>query len=230
MIESWKLNALWAKKPRYGQQDDPDDIVSLQTHLMETADVAKRLWESWLPRRLQEQLDMRLLIFLAYVHDIGKASPAFQTKEGFGTPNTDEKIYAGLKRAGYVIKEYAVKSKNKNPTPHALVSFGILRRKGFDDSVSVIVGGHHGKPPTKDQLNDINAYGSNCGFDEETWRQAQDALLEEALAISGLTGDFWHLRSGVAEFILLCRLKQHQTLCSQELKSGLSVLMIKMVR
>ncbi|MCL1912950.1 MAG: CRISPR-associated helicase Cas3' [Eubacteriaceae bacterium] len=174
------LNALWAKKPKI---DEPDDIVPLQTHLFETADVARMLWDDWLPRVLQEQLDWNLFIFLSYAHDLGKASPVFQTKEDYNTFETDEKILNGLLRAGYVIKSYQMKKR----TPHALVSFGILKRHGFKDSVSVIVGGHHGSPPTKNQIKDLETYKDNCGFDEDSWVQAQDALMEEALREAGLT-------------------------------------------
>ena len=178
--ENRRLAALWAKKPK---DDEPDYIESLQDHLNKTAEVARGLWKTWLPNTLKKQLDERLFIFFAYTHDLGKACPVFQLKRGYKTCTVDDKIYDGLLRAGFVLKKYH----NETCTPHALVSFGILRRHGFDDSVSVVIGGHHGKPPTKDQLISLNDYEDNCGFDEDSWLQAQEALLEEALIISGMT-------------------------------------------
>ncbi|MCL2865053.1 MAG: CRISPR-associated helicase Cas3' [Lachnospiraceae bacterium] len=180
MLENWKLCALWAKKPK---NDDPDKIVSLQTHLEKTANVARELWEHWLPEVLKEQLEERLLIFLAYAHDLGKASPVFQRKRGFNTKDTDDYIYNRLERADYALKQY----REENKTPHALVSFGILRQHGFSDSISVVVGGHHGAPPTRDEIKALDIYDDNCGFDEISWKEAQEVLLEEALMISGLT-------------------------------------------
>jgi len=181
-MDKWKLRMLWAKKPK---DDEPDAVVSLQEHLYTTAIVAKELWKRWLPTILRAQLDERLLAFLAYVHDIGKASPGFQLKRGFNADDTDDKIYNNLERAGFTIKIY----RDVNHTPHALVSFGILKRHGFDDSICVIAGGHHGSPPTNDQLKNLRRYEDNCGFDEIEWVQAQDALLEEALDMTGLLKD-----------------------------------------
>jgi len=74
MIEDWKVHALWAKKPK---DDEPDAVVSLPTHLEETAEVAEELWEKWLPTALKSQLNKSLFIFLAYAHDLGKVSPVF---------------------------------------------------------------------------------------------------------------------------------------------------------
>ncbi|MCL2249141.1 MAG: CRISPR-associated helicase Cas3' [Oscillospiraceae bacterium] len=180
MLGNFKPKVLWAKKPK---EDEPDDIVYLETHLEETAGVARKLWKNWIPEGLRKQLDESLLIFLAYAHDLGKASPAFQLKTGYNTCDVDEKIYDGLVRAGFDLGKDYTPSK----TPHALVSFGILRRHGFSDAVSVVVGGHHGKPPTRDQVNkDLDAYEESCGFDKVSWIQAQDLLLKKGLEISGI--------------------------------------------
>jgi len=182
MINHTTQQALWAKKPK---DDEPSEIVPLRVHLQATANVAKKLWETWLPKGLQAQLDKPLLVFLAYAHDIGKASPVFQLKEGFNTLQTDNKIRDDLERAGFPLKTY----REPTRTPHALVSHGILKRNGFDDSVCVIAGGHHGAPPNTGQLKNLRVYEDNCGFDEDIWVQAQDALLNEALAASGLSKD-----------------------------------------
>ena len=176
------INALWAKKPK---DDEPGEIVPLQTHLLKTAETANKLWSTWLPKNLQTQIEKSLLVFLAYAHDIGKASPVFQAQEGYNTFDTDNKILSSLERAGFPLKKY----REPKNTPHALVSYGILKRHGFDDSISVIVGGHHGAPPTREQIKNLRVYEENCGFDEAKWVQAQDMLLEDALGIAELSKD-----------------------------------------
>jgi len=183
MIEAWKLLSLWAKKPK---DDNPDEIIPLQEHLRNTADVARDLWRKWMPDILKKQLNERMLVFLAYAHDLGKASPVFQTKEGFNTPAVDEMIDSKLRKANFKLKE---KYYYPTLTPHALVSFGILERHGFSDSISVVVGGHHGSPPTIDQIKYLSTYDDNCGFDEDSWTQAQSTLLNEALNYAGMPLD-----------------------------------------
>jgi len=179
-----KFYALWAKKPKI---DEPEQIIPLQTHLKKTADEAENLWETWLPKALQKQIDRQMLIFLAYAHDLGKASPAFQTRPGYNIPDTDEKTCRNLERAGFLLN--GCRDMDRKHTPHALVSYGILKRNGFNDSVSVIVGGHHGAPPSTGQINSLrrSEWDSYSGFNNETWEQAQDELLEEALKAAGLT-------------------------------------------
>ena len=70
---------------------------------------------------------------------------------------------------------------------HEIISHGILRRHGFDKSVAVIIGGHHGKPPDNTQLSNLQCYDDSCGFDSIEWKQAQDLLLSHALEYAKLT-------------------------------------------
>ncbi|MGX1487746.1 hypothetical protein RKD41_000005 [Streptomyces tendae] len=73
---------MWAKHDR-----DSDGWLPLWRHMEDSAAVAGLLWDQWLPsgvRRLvaealpQGELDARALaVWLAGVHDIGKATPAF---------------------------------------------------------------------------------------------------------------------------------------------------------
>ena len=177
-----KLESLWAKKSK--SDDDGAYTVNLRDHLLKTADESRKLYRTWLSPALKNQVDEKLLVFLAYSHDLGKASPVFQTQESYRTPQLDSAIMQRLKQSGFkIFDSYS----NRKETPHALISHAILKRNGLDDSVCVVVGGHHGKPPTKDSYGNLLAYPKNCGFDDDTWISAQDALLQEALRISELT-------------------------------------------
>ncbi|MFJ2568663.1 HD domain-containing protein, partial [Streptomyces sp. NPDC087568] len=74
--------SVWAKHER-----DSDGWLPLWRHMEDSAAVAGRLWDEWLPlsvRRLiagalpgGEVDARRLMVWLAGVHDIGKATPAF---------------------------------------------------------------------------------------------------------------------------------------------------------
>ncbi|MFJ2565703.1 HD domain-containing protein, partial [Streptomyces sp. NPDC087568] len=74
--------SVWAKHER-----DSDGWLPLWRHMEDSAAVAGRLWDGWLPlsvRRLiagalpgGEADARRLVVWLAGVHDIGKATPAF---------------------------------------------------------------------------------------------------------------------------------------------------------
>ena len=48
------LKALWAKKPK--TDDSNQSVVSLQDHLKKTADIAKTLYDTWLPNNLKKQI------------------------------------------------------------------------------------------------------------------------------------------------------------------------------
>lgn len=90
------LEALWAKK------DDKDGNLCwlpLMTHLDDTMRVARWLWMNWLSdgqrafciRSIDpsnEETAVNLAGFLGAVHDIGKATPVFQTQKVIAIPWT----------------------------------------------------------------------------------------------------------------------------------------------
>jgi len=57
--------------------------------------------------------------------------------------------------------------------------------------VAIVAGGHHGLPPSDTQILTLEegSYNSDCGFGENMWKQAQDALVEQALVQSKLSRD-----------------------------------------
>ena len=101
---------LWAKK-----QDENGFFkwLPLTAHLRDTRQVAGLLWEHWLndgvrqtiTRSLDEPDEERartLVCFLGAVHDIGKATPAFQTQKGYAnSPDLDQRLLERLERAGF---------------------------------------------------------------------------------------------------------------------------------
>jgi len=188
---------LWAKK---STDQMLDEWLPLPVHMNDTAVTARLLWDQWLPQSTKNailsgvllnnelagtDITEQLVFFLAYVHDVGKATPVFQIRKDFRSSNLDEVLRRGLEAAGFPMKEgYDCRKE----TRHGLVSHSILRRYGFNDSVAVVVGGHHGLPPNNEQLLKLEegGYNSACGFDSNLWISTQDFLVSQALSFSGI--------------------------------------------
>lgn len=83
--------SLWAKKEESGGLFY---WLPLWVHLTDTMNVSKWLWNNWLSdsqryfctnsiNASDEEIALKLAMFLGAVHDIGKATPAFQIQKGF---------------------------------------------------------------------------------------------------------------------------------------------------
>jgi CRISPR-associated endonuclease/helicase Cas3 len=184
-VVNQRTSVLWAKKSIDAAW------LPLIAHMSDAAETARLLWNEWLPSGMRRRIASgnvteEFFIFLACAHDTGKASPIFQSKKNrFAnlSDDTDDLLRQSIINAGLPLKDgYA----GRKYTRHELVSYEIMRRNGFDDSVSVIVGAHHGRPPIDGQLRDLRGYERDCGFDCEAWVSIQDALLEHALQYAGL--------------------------------------------
>lgn len=79
--DSTTISLFWAKSNAGGQ---PHSLIA---HLLDSAAVAELLWSRYLSRKVRRQLDRAsqgrgrdLLVLLVAWHDLGKATPAFQSK------------------------------------------------------------------------------------------------------------------------------------------------------
>lgn len=189
---------LWGKLAK----DTPDYWLPLWVHLYDTCEVAKLIWQNWVPKHtkyeiangiecisdksMEEKLQYagRVYAFLAAVHDIGKASPIFVTKAAkAGFPDiVDEISDSGL--------SVAVKKNNiNNSFTHAIIGERILERAGLDCSYGVIIGGHHGKPA--DEVNFVERadnYPDATGVGEEGWESVHNELIEFGLRWAEVDG------------------------------------------
>ncbi|GIJ52210.1 CRISPR-associated helicase/endonuclease Cas3 [Virgisporangium aliadipatigenens] len=171
---------VWGKTDRSGTS--PVGWLPLWRHLADTADVAGRLWDDWLSaavrRRISDPLpggeaDGRTLaVWLAGIHDIGKATPAFAIQ----APH----LAARMHEHGLRYKADEIRAERRL-APHATAGHhilaGWLQRHGWPDPhpVAVIVGGHHGLPPTDIQLRDVQLRPYLCG--DSAWKDTQNELL-----------------------------------------------------
>ena len=82
--------ALWAKKK---EKDGIFYWLSLKQHLEDTREIMGLLWEHWFSEgqrvyiaesmKIEEDEAKSLAMFVGAIHDIGKATPAFQIQRGF---------------------------------------------------------------------------------------------------------------------------------------------------
>lgn len=146
-------------------------------------------------------LSEQLVRFISAVHDVGKASPAFQGKDIFQNPDAQLENRRRLESSGLPVR-YDLD--NPNATPHSLISQLILEDRGIHRSIAVVPGGHHGKPPMWDDLRKTMAFRNHTGIRSPEWSSVHDELLEYAVGLSGLdVGTVQKLRISVQAQVLL---------------------------
>ncbi len=193
-VLSIQTRALWGKL----SHDGSHDWLPLWIHLCDSGEVAKLLWDYWMPENTKRiiaegicgtayqnenilEYARKIAIFISLVHDIGKASPVFQEKAnhvGFGDV-VDEIEGKGLKISFH--------SGDDKSFTHAIIAQKILELKGLDRSYAVIIGGHHGKPPNEGHdVDRMAGFPRKTGIAEPGWDAAQSELVQLALEKSGL--------------------------------------------
>lgn len=182
---STAARSVWAKT--HYDRDDPRDVpewMALWRHLDDTAAVAGRLWDQWLPgsvRRVvaatvdgDDARARRLLVWLAGIHDVGKATPAFAVQ---CPPLAD-----GMTRAGLPVKgPYADRRELRHELAgHACLVRWLGARHGWSEvdahRLAVVVGGHHGVAPTFEQVRDAPHRRELLG--QGRWTEVQEEYLD----------------------------------------------------
>ena len=203
-LPSVAAEALWAKK------SDKSAVfrwLPLKQHLVDVTEVIKLLWEHWLSNRQKkliisslsdpnENVAKNLAGFLASVHDLGKATPVFQSKPGFyQSRDLDSELSERLERAGFSgISDCFERLMNAIETHHALAGQVLLEIFGVSFDISSIVGAHHGMPldGEVDVSMHLRSYANNYYQSHDPqdavyrqWTETQRALFEWALKLNG---------------------------------------------
>ncbi|MFJ6965352.1 MAG: CRISPR-associated helicase Cas3' [Ligilactobacillus ruminis] len=190
--------SLWAKK---NVQDGQPMWLPLIVHLMDTKNVIGWLYNHWIDdgqrEVMRENFDseeelLKFVRFLGAVHDIGKATPAFQTKKSYiRDDELDEYLVRRLVESGLDGLD-SVELGNRRESPHNLAGEALLYNWRVSEEICAIIGGHHGKPFNfLDVRNQIEDYTSNYFQDDndrnlrEKWSDIQKFILDEALNASG---------------------------------------------
>lgn len=194
-IDFRQAQALWAKKAKDGNML----WLPLPYHLADAAEIARKLWNKWLSEGIKQAITEgiveancaeKLFVFLAASHDIGKATPVFQAKRS-GNIDLDERISERILATGLQMRPIQ-SFRYVEKTPHALATQMLLKESNCSKQVAVILGAHHGKPPSRDMLNtcDPESYPENYFLGKEgrhAWQNVQRELTHYALALAGFS-------------------------------------------
>lgn len=182
---------LWAKSLR-PEDGGPWRWSSLWTHLTDTAAVMRLLWDwAGAPVRRVIAADAagddtaarEVAVLAASLHDIGKGTPAFAGQV--------EPLRIELERQGYRWPA-GYDSAHSRDLPHSVAGHHLVEQmligRGVDkvsaEAFAVIIGGHHGVPPTKSELNDVFDRAHLLG--DGAWREARVELVEDVVQTLGL--------------------------------------------
>ncbi|MDY4003580.1 MAG: CRISPR-associated helicase Cas3' [Ligilactobacillus saerimneri] len=201
---SQRTKTLWAKK----RNDNGRELwLPLLVHLIDTQNVINYLYLHWLNDGqrtfLRQGFDtdddavvQRLIKFIGFIHDIGKATPAFQTKKSYRfnpAPELDQELIERLIQSGFTDLDQVYLAE-PNKSPHTVAGEALLAYWGVPETISAIIGGHHGKPLRKNEhpQGQLNNYEKNywqvdssSGEISLKWQSVQEELFEEALRSSG---------------------------------------------
>lgn len=194
MIEKYRESPFDVLVAKY---DGQELWLPYYMHLMDTAGVMERLVAHWLPAHITEtiieensEIDLNNLCrFIAFVHDIGKATPIFQAKICDRAVYLKERITA----SGISIQPFS-SFIDSLKTPHSFAGEAILLRTGCPEGIAAIVGAHHGSPYSgiedpEDLIEyyEENFYGNKGKSDiqGQRWRGIWENWIEIALSYSG---------------------------------------------
>lgn len=176
-----------------------EEWLPLWMHLRDTAGIMKCLVQKWTPKavfcaaNLEYEPFLKAAIFLAAVHDIGKATSYFQSVI---TKSCGEK-YEEITGRGFVVnKVYRAEGR----TPHSYAGQWILQSDttgfGVPQSLAMVVGAHHGRPMDLDPVDEepdmillypVNFYGKETGEEAKApWKEAWQDIFDQALKLAGL--------------------------------------------
>lgn len=198
------VDALWAKK---SDKKVVFQWLPLKQHLIDVTEVTKLLWEHWLSAHQRqrvvsslsqpsEELAKNLAGFLAAAHDLGKATPVFQSRPSYHqSPDLDRELLDKLERAGFSgISGCYRNLMNPRESHHAVAGQALLENFGVPSDISAIVGAHHGTPVESEQeiALQLGAYTNNY-FQEpdpanvvhRQWAEVQKSLFDWALELNG---------------------------------------------
>ncbi|WP_153345321.1 CRISPR-associated helicase Cas3' [Nocardia aurantia] len=178
-VERGWLGCLWGKSAgRAG-----GSVNLLLSHMLDTAAVAELIWDRYLADAVRTKVaaltglggdGRRLFVWLCGVHDLGKATPAFQS--------VDASCAAAVRRSGLGWDEFAVKAHRwRHELAGARVLSRMLEQAGWTavqcDWVWPLVAGHHGRVPSGGELGPPRRGGTKLQGAGD-WPMAQRVLLE----------------------------------------------------
>lgn len=195
-----RILSVWAKSKF--RENEALQWLPLIVHLEDSRRVAEKLYEEWLceaqrevirscvppfqsEELIQDDVAFAVTSFIASIHDIGKAAPAFSSK----VPELDAQMDS------FGLTHEPIPLSMRKDLPHGLAGELSLESwliahgwaPGRVLSLGSLVGGHHGIPPSHNDLAAQRANPSlNLLMGDEQWTDARNALLDCMAVRSGL--------------------------------------------
>ena len=197
---SERARCLWAKKNRGGTvtlSRQQSKWLPLYIHMEDTAEVMELLWREWLRDSVKEKIcknfkqEMRqeevlkILRFLGAVHDLGKATPAFQSKILSDNSEAGEQILQRIRKNGIPVSKHILM-----PVKHAEAGYTILIEEGSGEirNLASVIGSHHGIPVDKGTKS-RDAESPSYYLDDEgksIWKPLQHEYVQLSLDYAGI--------------------------------------------
>ncbi|QES52045.1 CRISPR-associated endonuclease Cas3'' [Streptomyces venezuelae] len=167
--------------------------------MADSAAMAARLWDEWTPHNVSKLVadslpggdddGRRLVVWLAAVHDIGKATPAFACQV--------DTLAERMRTAGLEMRTAKQYGDTRKRAPHGLAGQVLLEewleQRGWSPrtamAFAVPVGGHHGVPPGHEHFHDLHQHTEllrTPGPSEQLWHDVQTELLNTCAAAYGV--------------------------------------------
>lgn len=194
--------ALWGKTNRI----DDSEWLPLYVHMVDSAAMASKIWDTWVPQGTKavivgdlgndEVLARKLMIFMAGIHDIGKATPVFQAKSITFGPEAGSFAWKAERAGLPMIAGLRGTNHPTHPIAGEIILEGyLLRVRGWERKAArqyaCVVGGHHGTPPDKSKIDEEKNRKTNVGLDSEAWVSTQDELIDFVANIAGIEEKEW---------------------------------------
>ncbi|SHL21307.1 CRISPR-associated helicase, Cas3 family [Pseudonocardia thermophila] len=189
--------SVWAKTGR----DELDhrivtEWLPLHQHLGDTAAIAGRLVDEWIPSsvltRLSEMLGLgvtelrQLIVWAAAVHDVGKASPAFAVQCAA--------LADVMREHGLAADPRYANDRDRSRIRHEMVgqvavldwlTTELRVPRSSASQLSCLIGGHHGVPPERPDLMAVEQHAELAG--RGSWSEARVDVLRWAADLVGGT-------------------------------------------
>lgn len=194
--------ALWGKTNRI----DDSEWLPLYVHMVDSAAMASKIWDTWVPQGTKavivgdlgndEVLARKLMIFMAGIHDIGKATPVFQAKPITFGPEAGSFAWKAERAGLPMIAGLRGTNHPTHPIAGEIILEGyLLQVRGWERKAArqyaCVVGGHHGTPPDKSKIDEEKNRKTNVGLDSEAWVSTQDELIDFVANIAGIEEKEW---------------------------------------
>lgn len=209
VVLSNSTSALWAKT----DGGEGEAWLPLFVHMIDAAEAADYLWSNWIPEGVRariacafdcdESLAFKVVDFLAGMHDIGKATPAFQyrricfTMGDVANPLADRVRDTGLEPGRPPLGA-------RTPS-HALSGLVLFldyfagakdlskrkRKKRLEavETYASVIGCHHGSSPTSAAVCSAKEEEGLLCLTAKGWRTARKELIDLCLDHAGLSDD-----------------------------------------